>query len=379
MWIHYIGHKLLIVDLALDSILNCLLGCIQIYRLKQLARAAVDRLLALQDSLLHILREALVWLTYHSFHEVDYRLRECKLVGLCNYILCGQVVLNQEHCHVCNNLGGWCNLDYIAEQIVYIVVHLLALFPLVDQAKTCNLRLEVGVLSARNLVVVNLGSTCLKVALESGVVCADNFPVVSQRVESVDINTSVSFLSGKGSNNCVKAWLCCYTGNCGDCCIYNIYAGIGCAEQCCNSVSRCVVCMQMNWNTDLFLECLDKFCSSIRFDKTCHILDSQDVGSHLLKLFCNAYIVFKTIFVPLRIVDIACVAHSCLTKLASLENCINRNCKTLCVVQTVEYSEQVDSALCRFFNEFVDDVVWIVCISYSVRGSEEHLEQDVRN
>ena len=167
MWIHYIGHKLLIVDWPLDSILNCLLGCIQVDRLKQFAWAAVDWLLALQDCLLNILREALVWLTNHSLHEVDYRLWECKLVCLCDNVLCGQVVLNQEHCHICNNLGGWCNLDHVAEQVVHVVVHLLALFPLVDQAKACNLWLEVGVLSTRNLVVVNLGSTCLEVALES--------------------------------------------------------------------------------------------------------------------------------------------------------------------------------------------------------------------
>ena len=369
MWIHYIGHKLLIVDRTLNSILNCLLGCIQVDRLQKLAWAAVNRLLAFQDSLLDILREALVWLTHHSFHKVDYRLWECKLVGLCNNIFCGQVVLNQEHCHVGNNLGRRCNLDYIAEQLVNVVVHLLALFPLVNQAKSCNLRLEVGVLSARNLVVVNLGSTCLKVALESAVVCADNFPVVGQWVKTVDIDTGVALLTCQCSYNCVKAWLRCYAGNSRDCCIYNIYTCIGSAEQCCNSVSGCVVCMQLDWNSNLFLKSLYKFGCGIWFDKTCHILDSQDVGSHSLKLFCHAYIVLKAILVALRIFDIACVAHGCLAQLASLENCIHWNRKTLCVVQTVEHSEQVYSTFCSLVNELVDNVVRIVCVSYCVGRS----------
>ena len=83
--------------------------------------------------------------------------------------------------------------------------------------------------------------------------------------------------------------------------------------------------MQLDWNTDLFLKCLDKFGCGIWFDKTSHILDTQDVGSHLLKLFCYAYIVLKAILVSLRILDIACVAHGCLAQLASLENCINWN------------------------------------------------------
>ena len=137
--------------------------------------------------------------------------------------------------------------------------------------------------------------------------------------------------------------------------------------------------MQMNWDADLFLKCLDKLCSGVWFDKTSHILDSQDVGSHLLQFFCNTYIVLKAIFVTLWIVDIAGVAHCCLAQFSSLENCIYRNCKSLCIVETVEYSEEVDSTLCRLFYEFIDNVVRIVCISYCIGGSEEHLEQNVRN
>ena len=59
--------------------------------------------------------------------------------------------------------------------------------------------------------------------------------------------------------------------------------------------------MQMNRNTDILFERLDQLVGGKRLEQPGHILDRQDVGAHLLQLFCHVDIVFKRVLVPFRI------------------------------------------------------------------------------
>ncbi len=158
--------------------LQFLFLCTEINRLEEFAGTTGQRLLAFQNNFLQFGREATHRLSDHPLEEIDNPLRESQFFSLGEDIFRFEVVLHQEHRHVADDLRRRCDLDHIAEEVVDLAVHLLALLPPMSQAKPFNLRLVVGVLATRNLVVVDLGRTAAQFRFERRIVGAHRFPVV---------------------------------------------------------------------------------------------------------------------------------------------------------------------------------------------------------
>ena len=127
-------------DLALaDGVAELLLhlGLLggQVDGFEQFAGAAGEGLLPFEDDLLQLLGEAAVGLADHPLEEVDHPLREGQLLAAGEDILGLQVVLHHEHGHVADDLGGGGDLDQVAEHVVDLAVHLLALLPAVRRGR----------------------------------------------------------------------------------------------------------------------------------------------------------------------------------------------------------------------------------------------------
>jgi len=153
------GNQRLVINSVVKLLFQFEPLLVKIYRFKQLARPAGDRLLILEDDLLQLLRPPLIRLTEHPLEHADNRFGKSQLLFGSIDILGLEIALHQEHRHIADHLGGRCYLDDVAEHHVDLVVHLLALIPALDETEPGNLRFVVGVLAAGNLVMVDLRSS----------------------------------------------------------------------------------------------------------------------------------------------------------------------------------------------------------------------------
>ncbi len=135
--------------------------------------------------------------------------------------------------------------------------------------------------------------------------------------------------------------------------------------------------MQVDRDPHALFERLDQLVAGKRLQKTCHILDSQDMGTHLLQLFRHADVVFKRVLVPLRVGDIAGITDGSLADLAALAHRFHGHLHSGGPVQRIKHAEDVDSGVGGLFNEFLDYVIRVVCVANGIGTAQEHLKQDV--
>ena len=94
--------------------------------------------------------------------------------------------------HIANSLGGWGYLDNVTQHIVDRLKHLFNFFELMTQAKTFDLRLQIGILTARNLIFINLGTARFKAGFKLGVDRTNIIPVIGESLQIVGVELSIT-------------------------------------------------------------------------------------------------------------------------------------------------------------------------------------------
>ena len=117
------------------------------------------------------------------------------------------------------------------------------------------------------------------------------------------------------------------------------------------------MCVQVDGKTNLLLKCGYKLLCCIGLEKTGHILDTQCMSTASFKFLRKIYVVLKCVLVTFGIKDITCVADGCLKQLALIENFIHSNRHTGEPVKGVEYSENIDTGLCRLLDKLTYHIV----------------------
>ncbi|CAN3973032.1 50S ribosomal protein L7/L12, partial [Dysosmobacter welbionis] len=123
---------------------------------------AGDGLLALQDHPLQLLGEPACRLAHHTGEVADNTVREGQALALLHDVLRGQVVLGHEDGQVTHHLAGGRHLHNVAHHLIDLTVVLLDLHKPVAQAQRLHLGLQVGVLTAGDLVAVNIRGIVLQ-------------------------------------------------------------------------------------------------------------------------------------------------------------------------------------------------------------------------
>jgi len=137
--------------------------------------------------------------------------------------------------------------------------------------------------------------------------------------------------------------------------------------------------MEMHRNADVLFQRLYQLIGRQRLEQTGHILDGEDVRSHLLQLFRHADIVFERILVPLRIGNVAGITDGGLADLAALSDCLHGDLHAGRPVERVKDAEDVHAGVGGLFNELLHHVVRVVGIADRVRAAQQHLEEDIRD
>ena len=188
-----------------------------------------------------------------------------------------------------------------------------------------NLCLKVGVLTSRNLILVDFSGSGLKLGFEFFVYRTNISPVFTDFLKSVRIKACISVGILQGRNDGVECRLRCKSGHGVKCRIHDVNACLCCHKHGSNSVSGSVVRMQMNRNTDFLLERSDQLRSSGWLEKSRHILDAEDVSPAFFEFFCHSYIVIKRVFGSGRIQNISGIAEARFRDHALIESFVKCN------------------------------------------------------
>src|ERR1700722_18969195 len=101
--------------------------------------------------------------------------------------------------------------------------------------------------------------------------------------------------------------------------------------------------MEMNRYADLALERREQAPRSLGLDEAGHVLDAEDVGARRFEFFGERYVVIEIVFRPVRIEDVARVAHRRFAQPTALDYRFDRDAHVVDPVERVEHAEDVDA------------------------------------
>ena len=127
-----------------------------------------------------------------------------------------------------------------------LAVLLLDLFKLVSQSQGFHLGLEVGILTAGDLVPVDLGFRHLDVPFKAGIVLPGILPVVRELLQLPGIEAGLPVAALQGCYQAVHRGLAGEGTHAADGSIHNVHTGIGCHHQGSDLVAAGVVGVQMD-------------------------------------------------------------------------------------------------------------------------------------
>ena len=131
--------------------------------------------------------------------------------------------------------------------------------------------------------------------------------------------------------------------------------------------------MQVDRDLNIGLEHAYHLGSSCRNHEACHVLDTDGVSTHVLDPQSEVLPVLRCI----RLADRICHSYLCMSAV-SLGR-IDRSLEVSEVVQCIEYPDDIDTVVDRFFDKIVDYVIRIVSVSEDVLASQQHLKSGVRH
>ena len=247
-------------------------------------------------------------------------------------------------------------------------------------AHALGLLLEVGVLSARHLVQINLRRAVWFGGVEGFVVGAHVRPVVGILVEDIEIEFGIAALVLQCGDDGIQIRLRGASAQAGNRGITNVHACLGCHENGTGIDARCIVRVEMDGQPDFLFQGLDQLFRGHGAAESGHVLDAKHVSAHFFQLLRELDVVGEIILVPLGIEDVSCVTNRAFAQgLRLLTHGGHRLGKIGQVVEAVENAEDVHAVLCGMFDETANHVVRVVGVTDGVGTTEQHLEQNVRH
>ena len=139
-------------------------------------------------------------LSHHTLKVSNDRVWEVNILCFFVNILRCQIILHHEDSHITNSFGRRSNFNNVTQHIIYGFVHCFYIFKLLSQTKAFHLWFQVGILTARNFVFINLSCTRFQTGLKLTVNRTNIFPVVRDFLNIIQINAGFSLCSLNCSN-----------------------------------------------------------------------------------------------------------------------------------------------------------------------------------
>ena len=126
--------------------------------------------------------------------------------------------------------------------------------------------------------------------------------------------------------------------------------------------------MKLNRDLNCFFQCSYQLGSSIRKQKTCHILDTDGICTHALDLFCCLCPVIQCVGISQRVGQ----CNLCMTFF--LVCCLNCCFKVSQIIQTVKNTDDINTICNGFLYEIFYHIICIRTVTQDVLSAEQHLQ-----
>ena len=173
---------------------------------------------------------------------------------------------------------------------------MLNFFKVIRRTHRLYLRQQVGILTAWNFIFINLCIWCFHFTFESSENLTYPFIVMTQLNQLIRIQTSISFRAAQRFYHCIHRRLTSQGTHRLNRQVHNIHPCLWCHQHCADAIAGCIMCVQMQWNVHLFLQCLEQLFRCIRLQQTSPILDRKNMTSHCFQFFCFLNIIIQCVF-----------------------------------------------------------------------------------
>lgn len=323
--------------------------------------------------------ESTEWLTHQTLEEVQDGGWEIEGIGTLKNVLRRELVRDHELSQITNDLGGWRNLDDIAEEVVGFGVSLLGLSPLLTKTQLRSLEQKVGELSTWNFVDVDLWIWTSETGLEARVLKAELLPVRVDGSDVVDVESWVVLGTFQRGQKGTNGWLRGHTRHGVGGSVNGISTSGSASSHGSNTSTSRVVGMNVDWQVWVLLaDSANQESGSSWLEDTGHILDTENVNAQSNNLIGKIQVVLKVVLL-LWVQHITRVADGTLNDTTGLSDGIDTKSKLINVVQGVEDSEDIDTVALSLLTEMIDGVVGEGRVGNTVGTTEKHLEWNVWN
>ncbi len=379
--IHEMTVKVIVGRFALEGLAEFGFGLIEVDAGGEFAGANGDGDAVSEDELLDVFGPAPVGLTETTGEHVDDGFGEVDCGGLAvEEIGRFEVLGDEEHGHITDHFRGRGDLNNVAEELVDVGVSVGNFLPTVSEAHAVGLLLEVGILAAGHLVEVDLGGATAGSGVEGFVVGENFFPVVGEFVDGVGVESGGPVVSAHGGIDGVEVGLRGRSGHGGESHVGDIDSGIGSGHDGGGIKAGGIVGMEVDGQLDLLLEGGDELADGSGMSEASHVLDTEDVRAHFLKLLGLFDVILERVFGAVGVGDVTGVADGGFANgLAVVAGGFHGDLHVGKVVEGVEDAEDVHAGIGGVFDESGDDIVGVVRVADGIGAAEEHLEADVGN
>ena len=247
------------------------------------------------------------------------------------------------------------------------------------EAERLDLRLQVRVLAAGDLIAVDIGNGDLEALVEALIAQAHVGPVIGQLLQALRVEAGVALLTAQGLDERIHRRLAREVGQRSDGGVDHVHTGLGRHEVGRDLVVGGVVRVQVDGDADLLLEGADELLGGVRLEQAGHVLDGQHMCAAALELLGKVHVVFQRVAVARRVEDVAGVAHGALEELALTQHLVHGGLHVRHPVERVEHAEHIDALTGGLGDEGAHEVVRIARVADEVRAAQQHLERDVRD
>ena len=207
-----------------------------------------------------------------------------------------RLLVDQEQRHVADDLRGRRDLDDVAEELVHLGIRLADLVPARRQAQRLGLLVQVGVLAAGHLVLIDVGRAAP--SCRSRTACRTRAPPPSTRPSRRAPPDRAACRAGEAQrlDQRVQARL---DGQAGHRSAWRRRRCRGRPRPPCSTLAACdaagVVRVEMDRDADLLLQRLDQRLGGVGLAQAGHVLDGQQVGAQLLQFLGQLDVILQVV------------------------------------------------------------------------------------
>lgn len=219
---------------------------------------------------------------------------------------------------------------------------------------------------------------CTNIGLEALVKLSNLGPVLVERLNVLVRDTSTQTGLLKSTADGTHGGLRGETGEVIDGNVNDISTGSSASNHARGSDTSSVVRVDVDRKLGMSLsDSTDKQSSSLGFEETGHVLDTEDVDAFLDERVGEVEVVLKSVLSLLGVGNVTRVTDSTLNDTTGLLSGIDTDLQVLKIVERVENSENVETGLNSFPGEVVNGIVRVRSVTDSVGTSDQSLQRNV--